>query len=173
MFANSITNSFAGFSPPTVTSVIQALRYWNFTQCFAAIGQPACRAPGYRPSIVNVASVQGLTPSPGMLMYGASKAGIISATNTIAAAYGKSLRANVVAPGLISTPLTWNQVRSYTMQADGTANNTFPQLQFGFQCVQQNGSVLADGDCKSGGTGWECPCPDIELEVLANLLCRD
>ena len=108
-----------------------------------------------------------------MLMYGASKAGIISATNTIAAAYGKSLRANVVAPGLISTPLTWNQVRSYTMQADGTANNTFPQLQFGFQCVQQNGSVLADGDCKSGGTGWECPCPDIELEVLANLLCRD
>ena len=89
----------------------EAMRLWGFTRCFQGLGQAPCVSPGFKPSIVNVASVQGLTPAPGMLMYGASKAGIISATQSIAAGYGDSLRANVVAPGLISTPLTWNQVR--------------------------------------------------------------
>jgi len=140
-----------------------ALRHWNFTNCVTSLGQPSCPSPGFMPAIVNVASVQGLTPAPAMLMYGVSKAGIISATQTVAATYGANLRANVVAPGLVSTPLTWNQVRSYTMEKNGTAENAYPKLQFGFQCVDASGQVIV-GDCKGGGTGYGCPCEDVKLE---------
>ena len=66
---DSLHNNLYG----TINIMTEALRYWKFTNCLQAVGQPACPDIGYKPSIVNVASVQGLTPTPGMLMYGASK----------------------------------------------------------------------------------------------------
>lgn len=53
--------------------------------------------------IVNISSVAGLNASPGMLAYGASKAGVINATKTLAAEWGPKVRANCIAPGLILT----------------------------------------------------------------------
>ena len=51
------------------------------------------------------------------------------------------------------------------MEANGTATNAFPKLQFGFQCIDNTtGKVIQDGDCTMGGTGYKCPCPDLMLQ---------
>jgi len=58
-------------------------------------------------SIVNVSSVVGLHGNPGQTNYGASKAGIIGFTKSLARELGsRGVRANVVAPGYIDTRLT-------------------------------------------------------------------
>jgi 3-oxoacyl-[acyl-carrier protein] reductase len=58
-------------------------------------------------SIVNVSSVVGLHGNPGQTNYGASKAGIIGFTKSLARELGsRGVRANVVAPGYVDTRLT-------------------------------------------------------------------
>ncbi|MBT5310153.1 MAG: SDR family oxidoreductase, partial [Verrucomicrobia bacterium] len=54
--------------------------------------------------IVNIASVDGIVPFPGMAHYAASKAAVISLTKTFGAAYvGDGVLVNGVAPGAIDT----------------------------------------------------------------------
>jgi 3-oxoacyl-[acyl-carrier protein] reductase len=58
-------------------------------------------------AIVNVSSVVGVHGNPGQTNYAASKAGIIGFTKALARELGsRGVRANVVAPGYISTRLT-------------------------------------------------------------------
>jgi 3-oxoacyl-[acyl-carrier protein] reductase len=58
-------------------------------------------------SIVNVSSIVGLHGNPGQTNYGASKAGIIGFTKSLARELGsRNVRANVVAPGYVNTRLT-------------------------------------------------------------------
>ena len=58
-------------------------------------------------SIVNVSSVVGVHGNPGQTNYAAAKAGIIGFTKSLARELGnRGVRANVVAPGYISTRLT-------------------------------------------------------------------
>jgi 3-oxoacyl-[acyl-carrier protein] reductase len=58
-------------------------------------------------AIVNVSSVVGMHGNPGQTNYAASKAGIIGFTKALARELGsRGVRANVVAPGYISTRLT-------------------------------------------------------------------
>jgi NAD(P)-dependent dehydrogenase (short-subunit alcohol dehydrogenase family) len=54
-------------------------------------------------SIVNVASVTGLTPSAGIGMYGVSKAAVIHLTRTLAVELGPGVRVNAVAPAVVRT----------------------------------------------------------------------
>ena len=154
---DAIQNNLYG----TIFLMTEAMNVWKMKDCVVPIGQGPCPQLGYWPSIVNVASEQALTPTPSMLMYGVSKAGIVQATRTVAAAFPQALRANVVAPGLVDTPLTWNQVRAWTM-SNGKLNHTYPDLQFSFQCVKDGEYVF--GDCKEGGKGSPgCPCDDVDI----------
>jgi 3-oxoacyl-[acyl-carrier protein] reductase len=68
-------------------------------------------------SIVNVSSIVGVHGNPGQTNYSASKAGIIGFTKALARELGsRGVRANVVAPGYISTRLT-NELPEELQQA--------------------------------------------------------
>ena len=55
-------------------------------------------------SVINVASIAGLRPQPGGLLYSFTKAGLIMMTRTWAVEFGqKGVRVNAIAPGLIQT----------------------------------------------------------------------
>ena len=76
----------------------------TFNTCRAAARGMMRRRSG---AIVNVSSIVGLHGNPGQTNYSASKAGIIGFTKALARELGsRGVRANVVAPGYISTRLT-------------------------------------------------------------------
>lgn len=54
-------------------------------------------------SIVNVASVSGVRPSPGTAAYGAAKAGLVNLTGTLAIEWAPRVRVNAISAGLIQT----------------------------------------------------------------------
>lgn len=54
-------------------------------------------------SIVNIASVSGVRPSPGTAAYGAAKAGLINLSGTLAIEWAPKVRVNSIAAGLIRT----------------------------------------------------------------------
>lgn len=58
-------------------------------------------------SIVNIASISGLKPQPGGLLYSFTKAGLIMMTRSWAREFGPhKIRVNAIAPGLIQTDLS-------------------------------------------------------------------
>jgi 3-oxoacyl-[acyl-carrier protein] reductase len=76
----------------------------TFNTCRAAARGMMRRRGG---AIVNVSSIVGLHGNPGQTNYSASKAGIIGFTKALARELGsRGVRANVIAPGYVSTRLT-------------------------------------------------------------------
>ena len=70
-----------------------------------AVSRPMMKRRGG--SIVNISSIVGLHGNMGQTNYGASKAGIIGFTKSLARELGsRNVRANVVAPGYIHSRLT-------------------------------------------------------------------
>ena len=75
-----------------------------FYTCRAAVRPMMKRRTG---AIVNISSVVGLHGNPGQTNYAASKAGIIGLTKALARELGsRGVRANVIAPGYITSRLT-------------------------------------------------------------------
>jgi NAD(P)-dependent dehydrogenase (short-subunit alcohol dehydrogenase family) len=56
-------------------------------------------------SIINIASVSGVRPSPGTAAYGAAKAGLLSLTQTLAVEWAPKVRVNAITAGMIRTEL--------------------------------------------------------------------
>ena len=54
-------------------------------------------------AIVNVASVAGVRPAPGIAMYGGTKAMLIHLTEELAVELGPNIRVNAVAPAVVKT----------------------------------------------------------------------
>lgn len=55
-------------------------------------------------NIVNIASVAGARPAPGTMAYGAAKAGLLSATKSLAMEWGPAVRVNAIIVGLVNNP---------------------------------------------------------------------
>lgn len=69
--------------------------------CRAAHASMRARGAG---SVVNVSSIGGISPEPGLGLYSVSKAALVSLTQVLAQEWGPDgIRANVVCPGLIKT----------------------------------------------------------------------
>jgi 3-oxoacyl-[acyl-carrier protein] reductase len=76
----------------------------TFNTCRAASRGMMKRRGG---AIVNLSSISGVHGNPGQTNYSAAKAGVIGFTKSLARELGsRGVRANVVAPGYISTRLT-------------------------------------------------------------------
>lgn len=58
---------------------------------------------GHGGAIVNIASVAGRRPAPGIAMYGVSKAALIHLTEELAVELGPNTRVNAVAPAVVKT----------------------------------------------------------------------
>jgi NAD(P)-dependent dehydrogenase (short-subunit alcohol dehydrogenase family) len=54
-------------------------------------------------SIINIASVSGVRPSPGSAAYGAAKAGLLSLTQSLAIEWAPKVRVNAVVAGMVLT----------------------------------------------------------------------
>uniref|UniRef100_A0A7S2WNV8 Uncharacterized protein n=1 Tax=Mucochytrium quahogii TaxID=96639 RepID=A0A7S2WNV8_9STRA len=131
----------------------EAVRFWN-------ISDDGPSGLDYTPVLINYASANSLEPCPGCDMYSASKGGIMMLTASIAKKYQGKMRTHAILPGLVDTPLTWNQVRGMKIAQNGSVVRAEP-LQ-AFQCYSEVDSrVIEDGTCPSGGTGLGCPCEDI------------
>jgi 3-oxoacyl-[acyl-carrier protein] reductase len=75
---------------------------WNYNRAVAGMFRDQ---RGGR--IVNIASINGLRGKFGQANYAASKAGMIGMSKSLARELGKyGVNVNVVAPGLVSTPMT-------------------------------------------------------------------
>jgi len=91
----------ADISTEQFDRVLKTNLYALFWLCKKAI---AVMGPGS--TIVNTSSIQGANPSPELLDYATTKAGIIDFTKGLAADVAKKgIRVNAVAPGPIWTPL--------------------------------------------------------------------
>ena len=67
------------------------------------LAHPHLAASGHG-SIVNIASIEGLSPSDGLALYSVSKAALISLTGAMAREWGaQGIRVNAICPGLIQT----------------------------------------------------------------------
>ena len=74
-------------------------------------------------SVINIASIAGLQPQPGGLLYSFTKAGLIMMTRTWAREFGPDgVRVNAIAPGLIQTEFSeyfWKD-EQYRAQVEST-----------------------------------------------------
>jgi NAD(P)-dependent dehydrogenase (short-subunit alcohol dehydrogenase family) len=79
----------------------------NLTGPFNLLGAalPALKAAP-RATIVNIASVSGYMPMPGLSIYSATKAGLLMWTKCVAMELGPTIRANCICPGVVRTEMT-------------------------------------------------------------------
>jgi NAD(P)-dependent dehydrogenase (short-subunit alcohol dehydrogenase family) len=119
-------------TPETVTDA-----GWEKTFAVNTSGSMAvCRAalPLLKASagaIVNIASVAAFNSGPGMASYAASKAALVAYTRSIAVAHGADgIRANVVAPGWVRTPMS-------EMEMDDLARANGTTREAEFELVRQ------------------------------------
>ena len=92
---------------PMVELDLGAARKVVEVNCIAALSwvQQAHRAwmKEHGGVVVNVSSVSGVKPAPGIGFYGASKAMLISITELLAVELGPDIRVNAVAPAVVKT----------------------------------------------------------------------
>ena len=98
-----------------------------FRVCKAVVPHMTAAGGG---KIINLASIAGLRPSPGMGIYGVSKAAILMLTQVLAQELGPSnIQVNAIAPGVIRT--RFSQVLWQLPQFADPILNSLPSRRFG------------------------------------------
>jgi len=81
------------------------------------------------PSVVNISSVAGRRPFPGMAAYSASKAGLIMLTQQAALDYGpENIRFNAVCPGWVRTPMSVQDMQGVIELHGGDTESAFARV---------------------------------------------
>jgi NAD(P)-dependent dehydrogenase (short-subunit alcohol dehydrogenase family) len=94
-------------------------------------------------SIVNIASVSGIRPSPGTAVYGAAKAGLLNLTQSLAQEWGPAgIRVNAIIAGLMATE-----------SAEATYGDAAAQAAVGRSMPLQR---MGSGDDLAGAVLWLC-----------------
>lgn len=94
-------------------------------------------------SIVNIASVSGIRPSPGTAVYGSAKAGLLNLTQSLAQEWGSSgIRVNAIIAGLMATE-----------SAEATYGDTEAQAAVGQSMPLGR---MGTGDDLAGAVLWLC-----------------
>lgn len=93
------------------------------------IGQACARVMVAGAAIVNIASVAGMRGSTGRAAYGASKGGVITLSQVMAAELAPlGIRVNVIAPGPIDTPLV---ARMHDVEMRAAYTRLVPMRRYG------------------------------------------
>ena len=80
-------------------------------------------------SVINISSIEGLTPGPGLGLYSISKSALIGMTKVLAREWGKDgIRVNVICPGLVKTKLSEALTSNDQMLKYVLARQALPQL---------------------------------------------
>jgi NAD(P)-dependent dehydrogenase (short-subunit alcohol dehydrogenase family) len=115
----------------------QTLERWNAVLATNLTGAfLACRAAlphllQVRGAVVTVSSLAGLRAGPAAAAYGASKAGLIMLTQSIAVDFGpQGVRANCVCPGWIRTPMADGEMQDLAGRVGGGAAVTGPEAAY-------------------------------------------
>jgi NAD(P)-dependent dehydrogenase (short-subunit alcohol dehydrogenase family) len=90
----------AATAPARLTEKIVQLNLLGALYCSQAANRLMQQQPSGG-SIINIASVSGERPSPGSAAYGAAKAGLLSATGSLAIEWGPKVRVNAIVAGLV------------------------------------------------------------------------
>jgi meso-butanediol dehydrogenase/(S,S)-butanediol dehydrogenase/diacetyl reductase len=81
------------------------------------------------PSVVNISSVAGRRPFPGMAAYSASKAGLIMLTQQAALDYGpENIRFNAVCPGWVRTVMSVQDMQGVIKIHGGDTDSAFARV---------------------------------------------
>lgn len=105
----------ANASPNFVEKIAGLNLLAPYYMCAAAYSGMICEGRG---SIINIASVSGIRPSPGTAIYGAAKAGLLSLTKSLAQEWGEDgIRVNAIIVGLAETENTAQTYGSKEAQA--------------------------------------------------------
>ena len=105
---HAVANVAGTYPPSTLQTVTTELYHRVFDVNVLGVINVMAAAVPHMPegsAIVNFASVDGFTVSPGQLVYGASKAAVIMITKSTALELApRGIRVNAIAPGWVDTP---------------------------------------------------------------------
>ena len=80
-------------------------------------------------SVINVSSVEGLTPGAGLGLYSVSKSALIALTKVLAREWGADqVRANVICPGLVNTKFSQALISNERILKQVLARQALPQV---------------------------------------------
>jgi NAD(P)-dependent dehydrogenase (short-subunit alcohol dehydrogenase family) len=80
-------------------------------------------------SVINISSIEGITPGTGLGLYSVSKAALIALTKVLAKEWGTDkIRANVICPGLIKTKFSEALTANEKILKHVLAKQALPQL---------------------------------------------
>ena len=80
-------------------------------------------------SVINISSVEGITPGQGLGLYSVSKSALIALTKVLAREWGRDhVRANVICPGLVNTKFSQALISNDRILKQVLAHQALPQV---------------------------------------------
>jgi NAD(P)-dependent dehydrogenase (short-subunit alcohol dehydrogenase family) len=128
---NSATSIGHGPALETTDEMLDKMVEINVKSAFRLVNLivPGMIERGRGGAIINVASISGLRPQPGGLLYSFTKAGLLMLTRSWAREFGPPrIRVNAICPGLIQTDFSEYFWKDPARRAEFVPEQAMPQL---------------------------------------------